>query len=343
MPAIKNITQSTLGLIIYQEQVMAILQQIGDLPLHQVHVARKAMSKSNIQMIESLYDIFKANCIKKNISTGIIDALWEQLKTMGAWAFNKSHAIAYSLITYYCAYLKTHYPMQFYVCLLRHAKNDDATKAILREMYKKDIQFKLIDKNSKIDWSLKNDIILGGLKNIIGVGEKSAQLLYRKITNQETLTVRQQKLLKEGITPFDNLFQLRDRWVSIYNDPEKFRIQSELATLEDVNFNQDSQYVIIVTIKEIKKCNHNEEARVRKRGGRLLSPPLNFWMLTLNDDYKSIKCMIDRFYVDKHKQLLEESLVKNIDIILKCTVNEGFKLLKLNRFKILTGNPNYEK
>ena len=127
--------------------------------------------------------------------------------------------------------------MQFYVCLLRHAKNDDATKAILREMYKKDIQFKLIDKNSKIDWSLKNDIILGGLKNIIGVGEKSAQLLYRKITNQETLTVRQQKLLKEGITPFDNLFQLRDRWVSIYNDPEKFRIQSELATLVDVNFN----------------------------------------------------------------------------------------------------------
>jgi DNA polymerase-3 subunit alpha len=103
--------EMTLGIVLYQEQVMQIGRDIGDLSWEDVNALRRAMSKSlGKEFFDKYGDRWKASAIAKGIPASILDGVWDDLCNYGAMAFNRSHSVAYGLVSYWCCWLKAHHP-----------------------------------------------------------------------------------------------------------------------------------------------------------------------------------------------------------------------------------------
>jgi len=110
---LKPILQSTYGLIVYQEQIMQILHKIGGFNLFEADEVRKALSKKEYNLVKEYEEIFVKNAEKKGFNKENVYKLFSSLLKYAGFAFNKSHATAYAIITYQTAYLKTYYPNEF--------------------------------------------------------------------------------------------------------------------------------------------------------------------------------------------------------------------------------------
>jgi len=128
--ALAPILGETYGLLVYQEQVMAIAQQLAGYTMGGADALRKAMGKKNLAVLNAEYVPFEAGMKAKGFSEGSIKALWETLLPFSAYAFNKSHAAAYGLISYWTAYLKANYPAEYMAALLQSVKDDKDRSAV---------------------------------------------------------------------------------------------------------------------------------------------------------------------------------------------------------------------
>ncbi len=128
--ALAPILGETYGLLVYQEQVMEIAQRLAGYTMGGADALRKAMGKKNLAVLNAEYVPFEAGMKAQGFSEGSIKALWETLLPFSAYAFNKSHAAAYGLISYWTAYLKANYPAEYMAALLQSVKDDKDRSAI---------------------------------------------------------------------------------------------------------------------------------------------------------------------------------------------------------------------
>ncbi len=112
-PALEPILASTYGVIVYQEQAMAIAHQVAGFSLGQADILRRAMGKKKPEEMEKLRKKFIEGCCRNQVPSTLADALFTLIEKFAGYGFNKSHAAAYALISYQTAYLKTHYPTEF--------------------------------------------------------------------------------------------------------------------------------------------------------------------------------------------------------------------------------------
>ena len=132
---------------------------------------------------------------------------------MGSWAFNRSHAVAYGLISYWCMVLKAHYPLEFAAACLRNAKDEDQSIRILRELSKEGYDYKPYDAdNSLANWSVQDGNLVGGLTGIKGIGDKMAKSIMDKRSSGEPMSKRQTTLLTSGTTPWDSIWECKELW-----------------------------------------------------------------------------------------------------------------------------------
>ncbi len=131
-PVMESILSETHGVMVYQEQVMRILNQLGGIPLSSAYTCIKAISKKKLPMIAKFYEQFLEGCQEKGLEKKRAVELFEMIQKFAGYGFNKSHSTAYALIAYMTAYLKAHYPVEFMAALLsgdipgRNFKNKDA-------------------------------------------------------------------------------------------------------------------------------------------------------------------------------------------------------------------------
>lgn len=118
IPQLKPILQSTFGIMIYQEQVMQIAQQIAGFSLGRADVLRKAISKKKESELQALRNEFIQGCLNRHISNDVAVELFDYILKFANYGFNKSHSVAYALISYQMAYLKANVPLLFYASLL---------------------------------------------------------------------------------------------------------------------------------------------------------------------------------------------------------------------------------
>ncbi|AHI54089.1 DNA polymerase III subunit alpha [Spiroplasma sabaudiense Ar-1343] len=116
-----EILDPTYGIIIYQEQVIQILQKVAKLSLAQSDIVRRAMGKKDFDLMTQEHEIFLQGAVKNGYSQKEAQEIWSWILKFASYGFNKSHAIAYSLIGYWLAYLKQHFPSEFYCELLSSA------------------------------------------------------------------------------------------------------------------------------------------------------------------------------------------------------------------------------
>ena len=117
-PLLKPILSSTYGCIVYQEQVMSIFRELAGYTYGHADIVRRAMSKKKASVMEAERKTFIDGAAERGISLETATALFDDMASFANYAFNKSHAAAYAIISYRTAYLKAHYPREYFSALL---------------------------------------------------------------------------------------------------------------------------------------------------------------------------------------------------------------------------------
>jgi len=175
--ALKPILENTYGVIVYQEQVMQIVQSIGGFSLGSADLVRRAMGKKIKEEMDKLKGQFTQGAEQKGYKKVYAEELFDLIVKFAGYGFNKSHSAAYALITFYTAYLKCYYPAEFMAALLSLAKDNidkvvryiDEVKRLNLELFPPDInKSDLIFSAKKVDGK---EVVMFGMGAIKGAGD----------------------------------------------------------------------------------------------------------------------------------------------------------------------------
>ena len=174
---LEPILKDTYGVIVYQEQVMRIASEIGGFTMSEADELRKAMAKKKADKMAKLRKKFVAGAIKRKFSKEFVLGLMDSLEKFGQYGFNKSHSAAYAFISYWTAFLKANFPVEFMAALTSLDKNDpEKMVGNLAECRRMRVLVKVPDINhSVMDFSVSGSTILFGLSGIKNVGESAVQ------------------------------------------------------------------------------------------------------------------------------------------------------------------------
>ena len=125
---IEPILKPTYGIMIYQEQLMMIAQKIAGFSLGKADILRKAVSKKQISLMESLKEDFVKGCINNGYESEKANELYALIEKFANYGFNKSHSVAYAYVAYQLAYLKANYPLYFYCSILSNEMSSENAK-----------------------------------------------------------------------------------------------------------------------------------------------------------------------------------------------------------------------
>ena len=337
-PLTEGITKVTNGVVVYQEQVMTIGRDVGKLSWEDVSTLRKAMSKSlGKEFFDTFWEKFKVGAAENGIEEDQAQRIWDNINTMGSWAFNRSHAIAYGLLSYWCCVLKAKFPLEFAAACLRNVKDDEQGIRLLREVVKEGLSYKPYDKfKSTQNWSVQDGELIGGLIGIKGIGPKMAEDIVFRREMCQPLTPRQNKLLDEGETPYDDIFECERRFGHIKANPQDHNIVSPITDIVDLDGDNPGMFVFFGKLKEKNLRDMNETVNLAKRGGRRVDRN-NLWLnVTFEDDTGPIICTIDRFKYDKMgKPIVEDGRLGDWYLI-KGQIKAGFRKIYVDKWRKLT-------
>ena len=179
--AFEDILGETYGLIVYQEQVMAIAQKVAGYTLGQADLLRRAMGKKKKSELDKQFEIFSGGMKERGYSQSAITTLWEILLPFSDYAFNKAHSAAYGVVSYWTAYLKAHYPSEYMAALLTSvAENKDKMAVYLNECRRMGIKVLSPDVNeSYARFTPVGTDIRFGMAAVRGVGANVVELIVK--------------------------------------------------------------------------------------------------------------------------------------------------------------------
>jgi DNA polymerase-3 subunit alpha len=183
-PVLEDVLTETHGVMVYQEQVMRILNRLGGIQLAKAYTCIKAISKKKKSLINKNRETFLEGSKEQGLTSKAAEDLWNLIKEFAGYGFNKSHSTAYALIAYQTAYLKAHYPVEFMAALLsgdipgRNFKKKDAFVEHLEDCQRMEIEVVPPGVNtSQSDFSVDHRKIQFGLAAIKGCGDSAANAL----------------------------------------------------------------------------------------------------------------------------------------------------------------------
>lgn len=183
-PVMREILEETHGVMVYQEQVMRILNRLGGIDLAAAYTCIKAISKKKLPIIAKYREQFVAGAHNQGLSKQEAEELFGLIEKFAGYGFNKSHSTAYALVAYMTAYLKAHYPVEFMAALLtsdmpnRNFTRKDSLVEHLEDCRRMGIEVVPPDVNrSGVEFTVADGKIFYGLAAIKGCGEGAAQAI----------------------------------------------------------------------------------------------------------------------------------------------------------------------
>jgi len=342
-PTFEPYLRETLGIVAYQEQVMQIGREIGDLSWEDVTALRKAMSKSlGKEYFDQFGDRFKAGAIKKNIPPEVLEKVWDDLCAYGAWAFNKSHSVAYGIVSYWCCYMKAHFPFEFAAATLTHEPDPAKQIMILREMAAEGFDYIPVDADLSTDkWTAGvkdgKKVLVGPIQNVKGVGPKLVQQIMSARVRGEPVPARASKLLNNATTEIDSLWPVRNAFKRLLPDPSERNIHTPpLPVIKMQTKGEDYKALAFVVVQQIKPRDENEAVNVAKRDGKFLTGPTSSLNLTISDDTDRIFAKIDRFAFERiGREIVERGRPGKALYAMKGTVPRGFRMLRVEAVRFI--------
>lgn len=202
-PVIQEILEETHGVMVYQEQVMRILNRLGGIELAEAYTCIKAISKKKHDKIAKYREDFVKGACRQGLTKSAAEGLFNLIEKFAGYGFNKSHSTAYARIAYITAYLKAHYPLEFMAALLssditnRNFTRKDSLVEHLEDCHRMGLEVVPPDVNlSEVEFSVNQGRIVFGLSAIKGCGGAAADAVVAE-------------RLRNG--PYRNLFDFCER------------------------------------------------------------------------------------------------------------------------------------
>jgi DNA polymerase-3 subunit alpha len=185
-PDLEAILGESYGVLVYQEQIMKIATDLAGFTMSDADGLRKAVGKKKRELMESFQDQFVKGGVDNGYDRKLMTSLWALIEKFAEYGFNKSHTVAYGVVSYQTAYLKAHYPVEYMAALLTSVKNHKDNKPLyLNECRRMGIPVLPPDVNeSDADFTPRGDEILFGLSAVRGVGEGIVEQIVRARTEK---------------------------------------------------------------------------------------------------------------------------------------------------------------
>jgi DNA polymerase-3 subunit alpha len=271
----KKFTEDTYGCILYQEQVMQACTELGGMSMAEADKVRKIIGKKKDA---KEFDIFKDRFVEgasRFIAPNVAVELWQDFEAHAGYSFNKSHAVAYSTLSYWTAWLKTHYPLEFMFAMLKNEKDKDARTEYLIEAKRMGISVRLPHINdSDADFKIEGKGIRFGLTAIKYISDNIASKYlagrpFKSYKELEQFTTTKgngvnsralQALRVVGAATFEdnprNDDDIRENLYEFLNLPEfNITIPSHFhAFINDVEeFEEKGSFILMGMVKSIKR------------------------------------------------------------------------------------------
>jgi len=275
VPQLEPILKETLGIIVYQEQVMRVATDLAGFTLAEADVLRKAMGKKVKEIMKSQRDRFIQGARKKSIPAAKAEKIFDQIAQFAEYGFNKSHSAAYAYLAYQTAYLKSHYPAHFMAALLTSEAEKGDTDQIIKyvnECRELGINVLPPDINySHYHFSVEGQNIRMGLSAIKNVGEN---------TIKEIITLREKK------GGFKSLFDLFEEYDSRILNRKALESLIKAGAFDSLGWKRSQLFESIDTLLEYgrQKQKAREERALSLFGDEYLPPPeIPSDVLTINE------------------------------------------------------------
>lgn len=243
-PIVDEYTQNTYGQIIYQEQVLRIIKELGGFPMTKVHAIRQIISqKLGEAQFESMYGEFERNaCANHGCTPEQARRIWRFMATSATYSFNIAHCISYSMLAFWQMWLKVHHPTAFYAAQLRKTPDEAKRTKLLKDAVRHGIRINPPSvQNSGMTWAPAGEkTVCAGFLEIPGVGGKTAELITDYLAGRDTPAEWADLINVKGIGP-----KTIERITEFVEDPDPFglnkirRIMARLRRLVATAFDSD--------------------------------------------------------------------------------------------------------
>lgn len=340
-PVFTDILDNSLGVVVYQEQIMRICREVGNFSWADTSDLRRAISKS---LGVEFFNQWGAKFIDGATANGLLatDAagIWHGLSQYGSWAFNRSHAVAYGMISYWCCVLKAHHPLEYAAATLTHTKEADRQLKTLREMVREGYQYSPVDpKRSGRKWTVAGDKLVGPLSNVVGFGPKLLMETMEARAGGQPIPKRAEKLLADPITPLDELYPVAKRTQVLAPDGlEAMNILTNPTPVLEVQCDTKAgkTVLVIANIVDINPRNLNEPQLVAKRNGREIKDNADFLNLIVEDDTDQVRATVwGRLWDKVAKEIIDRGGAGNALYVIKGKVGADFRAIDVERIKYL--------
>ena len=343
-PILEEITRDTHHQILYQEQVIRIVKEVGNMSFSDANSIRNFMSKSvGEQAFESFWPAFRDGAIGNGMEEKQAKNVWENTKTMGRWSFNKSHAVSYAMLAWWSMYAKQHHPVQFYLARLMRTGEADKQWKLLYEMKSRGIKVlpPKIGKSGK-GWAIEGeDALRAGLTEIKGVGESMAT----KIMEADAKTMEELKAIKgigaKRIETFTELGLFNDDDSGDYFNLARYEILDKFAPsrteLWDIEDHSDGYQIEVAGIFiEMNYKDMHEEARSRGRSSENLKSPeiSKYAMLLLQDSTDRCLVHANRFLFKKVGQSIWDAYANGDYVVVKGMKIKGWRMVRATSVEV---------
>lgn len=282
-PQLEDHLKETYGVIVYQEQLMSIIREIGGFDWAKTSAVRKGMAKSKgEEYLNQWKPDFVSGAIANGVEEDAAEKLWKEMSTFGAYGFNKSHSVAYGAVTYWTCYLKRYHRLEFAAACLRAAKDDDQTIAILRELAAEGVNYTPIDPDySEMNWKVADGRLVGGIMNAKGYGMVKAlkyvedRERWKQLHASGTMTkaeLKKEEKAKERLANsqvlFGDLAEAHSLFGHFYDNPRLANVLTGEPILGMKEVANRKEAVIIAKVNSKKVQDEKSSDRTKKRGGK---------------------------------------------------------------------------
>jgi DNA polymerase III alpha subunit len=341
-PVLEPYLKETFGTLVFQEQVMRIANEVCGMDWGVVSKLRKAIGKSmGEEGMKPFSEPFINGLVEKGVDPNVAKSFWGDIIAFGSYSFNKSHTVAYGLVSYWTCYMKAYYPVEFAAATLTLEGDHEKMLELLRELHKEGVTYVPIHPEYSTDrWRVVNGQLIGPLTLIEGVGPKVVQQILSARARNEELSDRAKKLLSSPKTKIDELYPIKAAIDRI--DLKEFNILTEPKTVEQIipDGTWQDDLVLVGVVRSCTIKSENEEKRIQDRISRgqqgFVTGQDKYVDIRVATDDGEIFCKIGkREYLELAKEVVGKVEDDKTLICVKGTCTPEIKMLLVKRLKIL--------
>lgn len=276
-PLLEPVLRDTLGVLVTQEQIMRAAREVGGMDWPEVTALRRAMGKSMGAGALAGYETsWMAGAVARGMPEAVAASFWREMLGFGSYAFNRSHSVAYALLTYWTLWMKAHHPLEFAAATLDHENDPDRQIRLLRELHDAGVPYLPVDpRHSTHRWEIApapggGRRLVGPLSAVVGLGPRMVAMCAGARARGEPLPAKVQKLLLNPKTKLDSLWPIRDAIRSACPGGLASRnIHTEPTALAEISADDgpSREVLVLVELRKITRKDENSPEAVERRGG----------------------------------------------------------------------------